>query len=62
MEDHIKTAWRKSSHSGNGGGNCIEVGDRHDVVVRDSQDREGPRLAVATAEWRAFTERIRRGQ
>ena len=62
MEDQIKTAWRKSSYSGNGGGNCVEVTDRREVVVRDSQDRQGSRLAVPTAEWRAFVGRIRRGQ
>jgi hypothetical protein len=26
MEDQIVPRWRKSSHSGNGGANCVEVG------------------------------------
>ena len=26
MEDTVKTGWRKSSYSGNGGGECVEVG------------------------------------
>ena len=25
MEDKINLRWRKSSYSGNGGGNCVEV-------------------------------------
>ena len=25
MEDKIDRRWRKSSYSGNGGGNCVEV-------------------------------------
>jgi Domain of unknown function (DUF397) len=61
MEDTIKTGWRKSSYSGNGGGNCIEVADAaRTVTVRDSKDREGPRLAVSPAGWRAFVGRVRR--
>ena len=26
MEDNINLRWRKSSYSGNGGANCVEVG------------------------------------
>jgi hypothetical protein len=26
VEDQIEPRWRKSSYSGNGGGNCVEVG------------------------------------
>ena len=45
--------WRKSSRSG--GGNCVEVAALPDrVMVRDSKDPEGPRLAVSPAEWRSF--------
>ena len=62
MEDHIKTPWRKSSYSGNGGGNCVEVVGRREVLVRDSQDQEGPRVTVPAAGWRAFTSRIQREQ
>ena len=62
MEVIDQLHWRKSSYSGNGGADCVEVADRRDVVVRDSKDREGPRLAVPAAGWRAFTERIQRRQ
>ena len=37
--------WRKSSYSGNGGTDCVEVGARAEadrVLVRDTKDRGGP--------------------
>ena len=47
--------WRKSSRSNRQGGNCVEVAALPDrVMVRDSKDPEGPRLAVSPAEWRSF--------
>jgi hypothetical protein len=62
MEDQIKTSWRKSSYSGNGGGNCVEVVSRGGVLVRDSKDQGGARVMVAAAEWRVFVGRIRHGR
>ena len=62
MEDQIRTSWRKSSYSGNGGGNCVEVASRGGVLVRDSKDRDGTRVMVTAAGWRAFVGRIRRGR
>jgi hypothetical protein len=48
--------WRKSSYSGNGGGNCIEVAaDPHRLVVRDTQDLTGPVLNFSADAWQAFT-------
>ena len=41
MEDKIDLRWRKSSYSGNGGGNCVEVAAGGRVLVRDSQDHAG---------------------
>jgi hypothetical protein len=40
--------WRKSSYSGNGGGNCVEVARNipHVVAVRDSKDPYGPVLTL----------------
>ncbi|MBT2206605.1 MULTISPECIES: DUF397 domain-containing protein [Actinomadura] len=53
--------WRKSSRSGGQGGNCVEVTDAASVIlVRDSKDPDGPRLALTPAAWRAFTKHIRR--
>ena len=61
MEDQIKTPWRTSSYSGNGGGNCVETSNTNcDVLVRDSQDRDGAHLAVSPASWSAFTRRLQR--
>jgi hypothetical protein len=61
MEDHIKQGWRKSSYSGNGGGDCIEVAHVHDgIAVRDTKDRTGPVLRFAPAVWRRFAGQVKR--
>jgi Domain of unknown function (DUF397) len=56
----IDQSWRKSSHSGNGGGNCVEVAtNMHGVVaVRDSKDPHGPVLTVSRDEWVSFITRL----
>lgn len=47
--------WRKSSYSGDGGSNCVEVADHSNrVLVRDSKDKSGPMLRVASRTWRVF--------
>ncbi|MEU9244171.1 DUF397 domain-containing protein [Streptomyces sp. NPDC048385] len=49
-------AWFKSSYSGGGGDNCIEVATRLGVVlVRDSKDTDRQSLAVSGDAWSAFT-------
>ncbi|HWG62438.1 MAG TPA: DUF397 domain-containing protein [Streptosporangiaceae bacterium] len=55
--------WRKSSYSGTQGGNCVEVArPAADVVtVRDSNDREGPRLAFGPGQWRQFAAGVKAG-
>ncbi|MFJ5153377.1 DUF397 domain-containing protein [Streptomyces sp. NPDC088353] len=47
--------WRKSSYSGDQGGNCLEIAEIPDatVAVRDSKTPAGPVLILAPA---AFTE------
>jgi Domain of unknown function (DUF397) len=61
MEDQIDPRWRKSSYSGNGGGNCVEVGDdMRRVLVRDTQDRAGSVLRLAPDAWRRFTAAVKR--
>jgi hypothetical protein len=46
--------WRRSSHTGSNGGNCVELaGVRGAVAVRDSKDPGGPVLLVAPAALRA---------
>jgi hypothetical protein len=52
--------WRKSSYSGNGGGNCTEVATTANLVLlRDSKNPEGAKLAFNTASWKAFTARVK---
>ena len=60
MEDKIDLRWRKSSYSGNGGGNCVEVATGGRVLVRDSQDRSGTVLRFPPAAWRRFADRVKR--
>ena len=60
MEDKIDLRWRKSSYSGNGGGNCVEVAADGRVIVRDSQDRAGTVLRFPPAAWRKFADQVKR--
>ena len=53
------TAWRKSSYSDTGGGNCVEVGQAAGVVVRDTTDRAGVALAFPASAWRTLLAEIR---
>jgi hypothetical protein len=53
--EHEHLAWFKSSYSGSGGGDCVEVAAPIGTVhVRDSKDAHGPRLTFASAQWSAF--------
>jgi len=55
--------WRKSSHSGNSGGNCAEVDAvRGAVLVRDSKNPDGPCLAFGHSVWEAFAVSLRAGE
>ena len=47
--------WRKSSHSGNGGGECAEIANTDRVLVRDSKDQAGPVLSFTADAWAVFT-------
>jgi hypothetical protein len=49
-----RARWRTSSYSGSGGGNCVEVAATDLVLVRDTQDRQGPALAFGRQAWQAF--------
>lgn len=47
--------WRKSTHSGANGGDCVETATGHGVIlVRDTTDRGGLILSVPAAAWTAF--------
>jgi hypothetical protein len=60
----MEPRWRKSSHSGNGGSDCVEVASRRTgfVLVRDSKDREGPRLALSDQAWSSFVQGVKQGE
>ncbi|WP_329107707.1 DUF397 domain-containing protein [Micromonospora sp. NBC_01699] len=51
-----RPTWRKSSRSGQSGGNCVEVADNLPgrVLVRDSKDQSGPALTFGPTAWQAF--------
>jgi hypothetical protein len=52
--------WRKSSHSGNNGGDCVEVGHQDtDVAVRDTKNREGAMLRFTPEAWQRFAARLK---
>ncbi|MEU3688132.1 DUF397 domain-containing protein [Streptomyces narbonensis] len=47
--------WRKSSYSGNTGGECIEVADlAPHIAVRDSKNPAGPHFRATPAAFAAF--------
>lgn len=63
IPDHDLSAatWHKSSYSGGGGDNCLEV--THDfptlVPVRDSKTPHGPALIFPASVWAAFVNAVR---
>jgi hypothetical protein len=59
MEGDRALIWRKSSYSGNNGGQCVEVAARDVVLVRDSKDPYGAMLEVAPEMWREFIGRVK---
>ncbi|KXK58830.1 DUF397 domain-containing protein [Micromonospora rosaria] len=52
--------WRKSTRSGNNGGDCVEVADNlpGTVLVRDTKDRAGAVLTFAPTAWRSFVAQV----
>ncbi|MGW0737303.1 DUF397 domain-containing protein [Streptomyces sp. NPDC002851] len=54
--------WRKSSYSGDTGGDCVEVAELNPcVAVRDSKNPGAGRLTVRTAAFAAFVAAAGRG-
>jgi hypothetical protein len=64
VEDQITPYWRKSSYSGNGGGDCVEVARNLPgvVAVRDSKDQHGPVLAIESTGWQDFIADLKAGR
>jgi hypothetical protein len=61
MVDLSRAVWRTSTYSAGNG--CVEVAFVDGQVgVRDSKDREGPRLVFTASEWEAFIGGTRAGE
>jgi hypothetical protein len=55
--------WRKSSHSGDEGGNCIELADLDSAIgIRDSKNSDGPALVIRRREFGALLARVKSGE
>jgi hypothetical protein len=53
-------SWRKSSYSGEGESDCVEVAfPVQGVAVRDSKNSAGPVLAFPVVQWEAFLLTVR---
>jgi hypothetical protein len=57
--EQLTPGWRKSSYSGNGGANCVEIAASGRVLVRDTQNRDGAVIAFSANAWRAFASKIK---
>ena len=63
LEELAHTRWIKSSRSGSGGGNCVEVADLSaGRAVRDSKNPTGTALVFTATEWGAFTAGVCAGE
>ena len=57
------TIFKKSSFSGAGNANCVEVGFvTAEVLLRDSKDPKSPVLRFTTSEWAAFIAGVKAGE
>ena len=61
MDGHSTLTWRKSTYSGGNGGQCVEVAASGRVLVRDSKNPDGGRLAFTPQAWREFAKRVQDG-
>ncbi|KUL24446.1 DUF397 domain-containing protein [Streptomyces regalis] len=62
MTPDLTTAvWRKSSYSGGGDNDCVEVADGHPgvVPVRDSKTPTTRPLIFSASSWSAFTDGVK---
>ncbi|MGI8329625.1 DUF397 domain-containing protein [Actinomadura scrupuli] len=58
--DLSNAVWRKSIHSGQNDGDCVEVASLPGAIaVRDSKNPRGPVLAFSPGAWRGFTEAMK---
>ncbi|MCC5032691.1 DUF397 domain-containing protein [Streptomyces sp. WAC 00631] len=63
ISDPTTLTWRKSSYSGDHGGDCLEVADAVPglVPIRDSKVLHGPALVFPAGVWSAFVGAVREG-
>ncbi|MEV7967059.1 DUF397 domain-containing protein [Sphaerisporangium sp. NPDC088356] len=63
MDDLTNPRWIKSSHSGDNGGECVELASLggEGMAVRDSKRPYGPVLRVTAAEWDVFRAGVKNG-
>jgi Domain of unknown function (DUF397) len=62
MEGTSALSWRKSSYSGNNGGNCVEAGSLPGVImVRDTMNRDGAVIEFSADTWRSFAATVKNG-
>ncbi|GAA5083386.1 hypothetical protein HNP84_003608 [Thermocatellispora tengchongensis] len=56
--------WKKSSRSGESGGNCVEIADNIPgiIAMRDSKNPNGPILRFTISEWHAFLNGVKNGE
>ncbi|MEW2097971.1 hypothetical protein RKD45_005850 [Streptomyces griseus] len=61
--DLSTATWRRSSHSNQDGGACVEVSDDFAAVVpvRDSKNPHGPALLFAADGWSSFVSAVKDG-
>ncbi len=63
LEELAHARWIKSSRSGSGGGNCVEVADLDaHRAVRDSKNPTGPALTLTAMGWASFIAGVRAGE
>ncbi|WP_433476645.1 DUF397 domain-containing protein [Spirillospora sp. CA-142024] len=52
--------WRKASKSHEDGDQCVEIASSFDeVALRDSKDRDGPKLVISHSDFRHFAKLLR---
>ncbi|WP_409238001.1 DUF397 domain-containing protein [Streptomyces sp. PA5.6] len=61
--ESARLVWFKSSHSGNEGGECLEVAaDATAIHVRDSKESGGSQLAFTRTAWAGFVTEVGRSR
>lgn len=51
--------WHKSSYSGSSGGECVEVSEGRQVLVRDTEHRDLTNLVFQSTEWTSLLKSLK---